>query len=174
MTHTFKSFRPDELDDQRQHGAMTQLIDCRSASEFATGHVPGSINIPAEELDARLHDIDRSRPVIFICASGRRAAAAAQLVASGTSVGVLDGGINAWARSGRELVMNTVSSWSLERQVRLVAGTLVSLGGIASFMDARWVIVPVIIGLGLTFAAVTNTCALGEVLMQLPWNRRRA
>jgi rhodanese-related sulfurtransferase len=172
MSHTFKSFRPDELENQRQHGVMPQLIDCRSASEFATGHVPGSINIPAEELDARRHDIDAGRPVIFICASGRRAAAAAELVEHGRPVGVLDGGIKAWASSGREVVMNTASRWSLERQVRLVAGTLAALGGIASFIDPRWGLVPVMIGLGLTFAAVSNTCALGEVLMRMPWNRR--
>lgn len=172
MSHTFTSLRPDELENQRQHGAMPQLIDCRSATEFATGHVPGSVNIPAEELDARRHDIDAGRPVIFICASGRRAAAAAELVAHGTPVGVLDGGITAWASSGRELVMHSASSWSLERQVRLVAGTLAALGGIASFMDPRWAVLPVIIGVGLTFAAVSNTCAMGEVLMRMPWNRR--
>jgi rhodanese-related sulfurtransferase len=174
MRNTLTSVQPDELDHQRQQGHVPQLIDCRSANEFASGHVPGSVNIPVEELRSRLHDIDPRRAVVFICASGRRATAATQLVASGTPVAVLDGGINAWRGSGRELVTNAASTWSIERQVRLVAGTLATAGGIGSFLDVGWGIVPVLIGLGLTFAAITNTCTLGELLMRMPWNRRRA
>jgi rhodanese-related sulfurtransferase len=174
MTQEIQSLRPDELDHYGDDGLLPQLIDCRSAGEFAAGHVPGSVNIPVEELGARRHDIDPGRPVVFICASGRRARTAADLITSGTAVAVLDGGIKAWAGSGRELIVNAASTWSLERQVRLVAGSLVALGGIGSFQDIRLAVVPVLIGLGLTFAAVTNTCTLGEALMRMPWNRRRA
>ena len=173
MQQTVHSFKPDELDRYRHDPSLPQLVDCRSSGEYAAGHLPGSINIPVEELGARMHDIDTARPVVFICASGRRAAAAADLVAAGTPVAVLEGGTNAWAGSGRELVRTGASAWALERQVRLVAGSIVALGGIASFFDPRWGGVPVFVGLGLTFAAVTNTCAMGELLMLLPWNRRR-
>jgi Protein of unknown function (DUF2892) len=111
---------------------------------------------------------------VFICASGARAAAASRLVGPETPVAVLDGGTRAWAASGRELVATAASTWSLERQVRLIAGSTAAAGGIGSFLDVRWAALPVLIGLGLAFAAVTNTCAIGELLMRMPWNRRQA
>ena len=166
--------RPDELDRSLHDRVPPQLIDCRSPGEFAAGHIPGSINIPAEELGPRAHDIDASRPIVFVCASGSRAASAAELVGTGAAVAVLEGGTNAWAATGRELVVNAASTWSLERQVRLAAGSLAALGGLAGLVDPRWATVPILVGLGLTFAAVTNTCAMASVLMRMPWNRRRA
>lgn len=174
MTNAVHTIRPDELDRYRQDGPLPQLVDCRSPAEFAAGHVPGSVNIPLEQLDAWRHDIDPGRPVVFICASGRRAAAAADLIARGTPVKVLDGGIRAWAASGHEVITNAPSSWSLERQVRFVAGSIVALGGLGTFIDVRVAMVPVLVGVGLALAAVTNTCAMGEVLMRMPWNRRQA
>jgi rhodanese-related sulfurtransferase len=150
-----------------------QLVDCRSAGEFAAGHIPGSVNIPVEELDSRRHDIDPQRPVVFVCASGRRATAAAELLAGGTTVAVLEGGVKAWAARGGELVASTASTWALERQVRLVAGSIAAAGGAAALFDARWALVPILIGTGLVVAALTNTCAMASLLMQLPWNRRR-
>ena len=150
-----------------------QLVDCRSAGEFAAGHIPGSVNIPVEELDSRRHDIDPQRPVVFVCASGRRAIAAAELLAGGTTVAVLEGGVKAWAAGGGELVASAASTWALERQVRFVAGSIAAAGGAAALFEVRWALVPILIGTGLVVAALTNTCAMASLLMQMPWNRRR-
>jgi rhodanese-related sulfurtransferase len=174
MSQTFSSIRPDELDRYRQAEPRPQLVDCRSAGEFAAGHVPGSVNIPVEELEARSHDLDPERPVVFICRSGQRAVTAARLLARGAPVAVLDGGITAWQRSGHEVIVNAPSTWSLERQVRLIAGSTAALGGVGSFLDPRWAAVPLVVGLGLAFAAITNSCAVGGLLMRMPWNRRHA
>jgi rhodanese-related sulfurtransferase len=54
-----------------------QVVDVRSLAEFASGHAPGSINIPLPEIDERAQELDRNRPVIVCCASGTRSAMAA-------------------------------------------------------------------------------------------------
>lgn len=53
-----------------------QLVDVRSAGEFAGGHAPGSVNIPLQEIDRRAGELDPGRWVIVCCASGTRSAAA--------------------------------------------------------------------------------------------------
>src|SRR5690606_26243133 len=95
-TRPARAIGPSEL-ARVQH--EVQLIDCRSPGEFASGHIPRSLNIPVDELGSRLHDIDPARPAVFVCASGTRARAAATLVPDGTPVAVLDGGLAAWTKS---------------------------------------------------------------------------
>ena len=58
----------------RREGA--QVVDVRGAGEFAGGHAEGSVNIPLDELDQRLTELDPSRWVIVCCASGTRSAMA--------------------------------------------------------------------------------------------------
>jgi phage shock protein E len=53
-----------------------QIVDVRSSSEFASGHAPGSVNIPLPEIGERASELDRNRPVIVCCASGTRSAMA--------------------------------------------------------------------------------------------------
>jgi rhodanese-related sulfurtransferase len=64
------------LPELKREGA--QLVDVRSVGEFAGGHVPGTLNIPLQEIDARAGELDRSRWVIVACASGTRSALAAR------------------------------------------------------------------------------------------------
>ncbi len=65
-----------QLPALREAGA--QLVDVRTAAEFAGGHAPGSVNIPLSEIGERARELDRSRPVIVCCASGTRSAIAAR------------------------------------------------------------------------------------------------
>jgi len=58
----------------RQEGA--QLVDVRSLAEFAAGNVPGSVNIPLDEIRQRAKELDPQRWVIVFCASGTRSAMA--------------------------------------------------------------------------------------------------
>lgn len=54
----------------RQNGAV--LVDVRTAAEFAAASVPGTLNIPLQELGSRLCEIPRDKPVVLACASGTR------------------------------------------------------------------------------------------------------
>ncbi len=59
-----------------------QIIDVRTSAEFRQGHAPGSRNIPLDQLEARLVEIDRERPVVLCCASGARSGMAANWLKS--------------------------------------------------------------------------------------------
>ena len=61
--------------------------------------------------------------------------------------------------------------WDLERQVRLVAGSIVLVSVLGSVFVPQLKWVAGFIGAGLTFAAVSNTCAMGMMLGKLPYNR---
>ena len=83
---------------------------------------------------------------------------------------ILDGGITAYTAAGGD-VLRGRARWSLERQVRLVAGTLV-LAGLAlgrHLPKARLLTGGV--GTGLVLSALTDTCTMARLLAALPYNR---
>ena len=87
------------------------LVDVREASEYAAGHVPGAILLPLTRLTAHLGELDKTRPLFVVCASGNRSAAMTDLlVASGYDAYSVAGGTTAWARSGRPLETGAPSS----------------------------------------------------------------
>lgn len=58
------------------------LLDVRTHAEFREGHLPHALNLPVQELPARLHEVGpTSRPIVVYCRSGGRSAQAAQLLA---------------------------------------------------------------------------------------------
>jgi ArsR family transcriptional regulator len=56
----------EELLERSREGLVT-VLDVRPADEFAVGHVPGAINIPLGELEARLAELDPSQEVVAYC-----------------------------------------------------------------------------------------------------------
>lgn len=110
--------------------------------------------------------------VVLVCRSGQRAAQAEEtLRAAGLgNVHILDGGIVAWEAEGFA-VNRGVQRWDLERQVRLVAGSIVLTSILGSILAPKLKWVAAAIGGGLTLASLTNTCAMGMALSKLPYNR---
>jgi rhodanese-related sulfurtransferase len=155
-------------------GRDPQIIDVRTPGEFETTHIPGSVNVPLDVLrehrDELLRHLDEQ--VVLVCRSGQRATAACQaLAAAGLSnPRILRGGLIEWRSIGAP-VRTGRQRWDLERQVRLVAGSIVLAAVLASlaFEPAKWI--AAFIGAGLTVAALTNTCAMGMLLAKLPTNR---
>jgi len=61
-----------------------QIVDVRSADEFALSHKDGSINIPLDSLKNRTNELDKTKPIILCCASGSRSGLAKRtLIAKG-------------------------------------------------------------------------------------------
>ena len=80
-------------------GRGVQLVDVRTAEEYAEGHIVGAINIDVQSSDfaEKIMVLDKSRQVAVYCRSGRRSKIAAeQLAAAGYKVIDLDGGIQSW------------------------------------------------------------------------------
>lgn len=152
-----------------------QVVDVRSPSEFASGHVPGTVNIPLEQLGSRVQDIDDREPLYLICQSGQRARLAAERVSGSLSeCFVVEGGTSAWCAAGFPSVRSVRTSWSLERQVRLAAGVLVLLGTtLGASFDAMWLGLSGFAGLGLTVAGLTDFCPMARALAKAPWNATR-
>jgi rhodanese-related sulfurtransferase len=163
----------EELRQNRETGSQLQLVDVRSASEYAAGHVPGAANIPLEQIEARLEDLDPSRSLVLICQSGKRACMTADLLAPHRSgLNVLDGGTEAWVKAGLPVVRSTKVRWALERQLRLVAGVIVLVGAVLALaVNVRWAFLSGFVGLGLTLAGLTDFCPMGILLARMPWNR---
>lgn len=156
-------------------GQPAQLIDVRSATEFACGHLPGAVNIPLDQIELRTADLDSTRPIVLVCHAGTRARLAASLLQPDfPNLTVLVPGTAVWIRSGNPTVCCTVSRWALERQVRLIAGLLVLTGVALGITVSPWFLgLSAFIGSGLTFAGATNICPMGELLARLPYNRLR-
>jgi phage shock protein E len=78
--------------------AGARLVDVRSPAEFASGHLPGAVNVPVDALERRLGDVGpKDRPVVVYCASGARSAHAKRvLLASGWSDVRNLGAMSAW------------------------------------------------------------------------------
>jgi rhodanese-related sulfurtransferase len=155
-------------------GHAPRLIDVRTPAEFETAHIPGSYNVPLDLLREHRDELRNhlDEQVVLVCRSGRRAAQAEQALAGAglPNLRVLTGGITAWQTAHAPVTTGT-PRWDLERQVRLVAGSIVLLAVLASTLaePIKWV--AAFIGAGLTVAALTNTCAMGMLLSKLPYNR---
>lgn len=169
------SLEPEALRDWLQEHQDLVVIDVRSAAEFESMHIRGSYNVPlpllsehTEEFAARL-----GSRVVLVCQSGARAEQARQRL-GGAGIGtayVLTGGVPGFAAAGGEVVRGK-GRWDLERQVRLAAGSLVVLGLAGGrFVSPKIRLLAGAIGTGLTFSAATNTCAMGQALSAMPWNK---
>lgn len=149
------------------------MLDVRSGAEFQTAHIPGSYHVPLDTLGEHCADIcGVDDDVILVCQSGGRARQAADKLADAgmESMHVLDGGIASWIAAGGDVVRGG-EKWALERQVRLVAGSVVLASVLAStrWPAAKWG--AGFVGGGLSFAALSNTCAMGNLLSRLPYNQ---
>jgi len=76
------------------------LVDVRTPGEFASGYIPGAINIPVEQLSSRLSELPQDAEIVLYCRSGNRSASAARTLSQAGYSDIYDlGGIIAWQRA---------------------------------------------------------------------------
>jgi rhodanese-related sulfurtransferase len=168
---------PGEIEELRRRGRAVELIDVRTPAEYLEIHAEPARLVPLDSLDP--DTVMRSRsgsagdPLYTICRSGGRGRQAAEKfhAAGYTNVVNVEGGTIAWQRAGLPVVRGK-KTMSLERQVRIAAGSLVVLGTVLGvFVHPAFLGLPAFVGAGLIFAGVTDTCGMGMLLARMPWNR---
>jgi molybdopterin-guanine dinucleotide biosynthesis protein A/rhodanese-related sulfurtransferase len=93
----------DELGRRHAEGAF--VLDVRQPDEYEAGHVPGAVLVPLDQLAGRQDELPKDRPLLVICKSGARSAAAVgALTGAGYDATNVAGGTMAWIDAGRPVV----------------------------------------------------------------------
>lgn len=171
METSIRSMAPTEA---RSQNAL--FLDVRTPAEFEEAHIEGSVlhslnNLNAGEI-AKL--AAGKEACVLICRSGNRARQAAEKLKTSDlpPLCILEGGVQAWEAAGLPLNRGH-KMMSLERQVRIAAGTLVFAGAVLGyFVNPAWIALPACVGAGLVFAGITDTCGMGMLIARMPWNNR--
>lgn len=176
MTTAVTSVSPQQVEQLRQDGKKFELIDVRTPAEFRTLHAEPARNYPLDQLHGttlrELADRATRHTLYLICQKGSRGKTACeQLRACGAeNIANVEGGTLAWEAAGLPVVRGK-QVMSLERQVRIAAGSLVVIGAaLAWFVHPAFVGLSAFVGAGLVFAGITDTCGMGMLLAKMPWN----
>lgn len=167
---------PKQLADLVSAGTTIDLIDVRTPAEFREIHVDFARNVPLDQLEAARIVEGRgnaAQPLYLICHTGSRSQqGCAKLIAAGcTNVVNVEGGTQAWNRAGLPVVRGK-KAVSLERQVRIAAGSLVLIGvGVGVLVTPYALGLAAFVGAGLVFAGITDSCCMGMILARMPWNQ---
>ena len=154
-------------------GSEMCIRDRRTPAEYGSIHADGAVNHPMESLQLEKIPFSKEDEIHVICQSGGRSLKVSQrLEAAGfTHIVNIEGGTSAWHAAGLPVVEGK-KVMSLERQVRIAAGSLVVIGAaIGQFVHPGGFALSAFIGAGLVFAGVTDTCGMGMMIAKMPWNR---
>lgn len=168
---------PTALAQRQQQGQSCELIDVRTPVEFRETHVEFARNVPLDQLDPAAVMQSRkgnaSEPLYVICQLGGRSEKACEKFqkAGFANVVSVEGGTKGWEQAGLPVARGK-KAISLERQVRIAAGSLILIGAVLG-----WQVHPgffglcAFVGAGLLFAGLTDTCGMGMLLAKMPWNQ---
>ncbi len=161
---------PDGLARRHKEVADLELIDVRTPAEFKQIHVEFAKNIPLDQLEPdallRARNGASGEPLYVICHTGGRSQKACEKFQQAGYANVVN---VAWDQAGLPVVRGK-ATMSLERQVRIAAGSLVLLGTGLGFVHPAFFGLAAFVGAGLVFAGITDTCGMGMLLARMPWN----
>jgi rhodanese-related sulfurtransferase len=167
---------PQQLNEVLASQPGARLIDVRPRVEFRRIRLLRAQNIPFNELsvDALPAEAGTSDSKVYvICKAGvqsRRACEKLAQLGFANAVSV-QGGTDACLSAGLA-AQHGQPGMSLERQVRLAAGSIVLITSILAItVSPYFAALSAFVGAGLVFAAVTDTCGMGMLLAKMPWNR---
>lgn len=167
---TLRTVNAVEAYDLISRGAA--LVDIRPVDEHARVFIPGALSVPLDRLThAALPDVP---VVIFHCRTGNRTRThqAALSAAAICESYILEGGLDAWRKSGYPVREDIRHPLELMRQVQIAAGTLILIGVLLGlFISPAFFGISAFVGAGLVFAGATGWCGMARLLAAMPWNR---
>ena len=174
------SIEPLELQRRLAEGGPAQLLDVRTAGEFAAAHVPGAKLIPLDDLDPaafRRGFGAEEIPVYVLCQSGGRARKAIERLEQAGIHGcvLVEGGTQGWMDAGLPVNRGKRKVLPLMRQVQITVGLISAMGAVLALAaNSLFAIIPLVTGCGLVFAGMTGTCGMALLLAKMPWNHAQS
>ena len=162
------------ISPQNAHQLGYAIVDVREFPEHAAGAIAGSQLVPLATVERQAAAWSKDKPLLLVCRSGKRATQAAQKLEQlgFQNLAILEGGMGAWQQAGLPVAVSSHKPWSLERQVRVMAGGMVVVSGALGLTISPWFFAwTLFVGAGLVFAGVTDVCMMASLLGKLPWNR---
>jgi rhodanese-related sulfurtransferase len=168
-----KTINPKQAQEKKRNGEVL-FLDVRTPAEIRESSIEDCLCVPHDRVThaSELENLSRDQPLVLVCGSGKRATMAGEALEEKgfQDLSVMEGGIQRWEE--HDLPLNKGKGViSLERQVRIAAGSLVAVGAVLAWFNPLWLILPGFVGCGLVFAGVTDTCGMGMMLAKMPWNR---
>ena len=173
---SFSTISAEKFAELRQQGKVADLIDVRTPVEFREVHVEQAKNVPLDQLDPvalmKARTGAETDPLYLVCKSGSRGQQACHKFVNAGFKNVInvEGGTTACVAAGLPVVRGK-KAMSLERQVRIAAGSLVLVGVLGSLLHPYLIGLSAFVGAGLVFAGITDTCGMGMILAKMPWNQ---
>ena len=160
------------LKPKQVSGWSGRIIDVRNPDEFAAERLPQAECVPLGGLMAAVGGWDRNQPLLVICKSGMRASQAVQQLESAgfTSVGTVEGGLDACKREGVNVIVDR-KRIPLYRQVMIAAGALLLIGLLLTRVHPAFILLDWVVAAGLTAAGITGYCPMALLLAKMPWNK---
>ena len=170
---TIKSVNATTLKSWIDNGEAV-LVDVREVVENKACRIKSAKLIPLGEVAIDKLPKMSNQKLVIHCKSGKRGVVACEkLVSSNLEIYNLEGGIEAWKDCGFEVLTADQFFIPLERQVQIVAGSIIFFGtALGLLASGLFFIVPLFAGAGLVFAGCTGYCGLGMVLAKLPFNQK--
>ena len=159
-------------------GKRLDVIDVRTPVEFQSVHVTVAHNQPLDRLDPAAIQSARNgtaqEPLYIVCKSGARGRQACErFIAAGYSNIInIEGGTTACEQAGIEVAKGK-KSMPINCQVQVIVGTLVVAGAALSYWNPLWAWLPGVMGAGLLYSGLTDSCVMGLMLARMPWNAVR-
>ncbi len=164
-----------------QQDPKAMVVDVRTSAEVHNEYLEVCSYLPLQELHSSPFSellnnqaCNHDQAVYLLCGSGMRAQKAVEQLAGSipNPLVIVEGGIKALKQAGVAVKQGSRSIISLERQVRIAAGSLVFLGVVlGSWLNPAFYGLSAFVGAGLVFAGVTDSCGMAMALARMPWNR---